>query len=92
MDVGETVEEAAIRETVEEARLEVGELELVGVFTRTGPGVVVIVYEARALGEAEAGHETSEVRWFAPAEIPWDELAFDSTVWAMRAWAAKRGL
>lgn len=92
MDVGETAEEAALRETLEEARLEVGSLELVGVFTRTGPGVVVIVYEGVALGEGEAGDETSEVRWFAPLEIPWSELAFDSTEWALRAWAAKRGL
>jgi len=92
MDVGETAEEAAIRETMEEAGLEVGALELVGVFTRPGPGVVVIVYEALARSEAEALHETSEVRWFAPDEIPWDDLAFDSTEWAMRTWAAKRGL
>lgn len=92
MDVGETAEEAAMRETLEEARLEVANLELVGVFTRTGPGVVVIVYEGVALGEGAAGHETSEVRWFAPHEIPWGELAFDSTEWALRAWATRRGL
>ena len=92
MDLGESAEEAALRETLEEAQLEVASLELVGVFTRTGPGVVVIVYEGIALGEAAAGDETSEVRWFAPHEIPWDELAFDSTEWALRAWAAKRGL
>jgi ADP-ribose pyrophosphatase YjhB (NUDIX family) len=90
MDVGETAEEAAARETREEALLEVDGLELVGVFTRLEPGVVVIVYEGRALGPGDAGHETSEVRWFAPDEIPWDELAFDSTTWALRTWLAKR--
>jgi ADP-ribose pyrophosphatase YjhB (NUDIX family) len=90
MDVGETAEEAAARETLEEACLEVVELSLVGVFTRSGPGVVVIVYEATALGEAAAGDETSEVRWFAPNEIPWAELAFDSTEAALRTWVARR--
>jgi len=84
MDVGETVEEAAMRETLEEAHLEVNNLELVGVYTRSGPGVVVIVYRAEALGDGEAGHETSEIRWFPPAEIPWRELAFDSTECALR--------
>lgn len=91
MDVDETAEEAAIRETLEEALLPVTGLSLLGVYTRTGPGVVVIVYEATAAGEAAAGHETSEVAWFHPHEIPWDDLAFDSTEWALRAWVARRG-
>jgi ADP-ribose pyrophosphatase YjhB (NUDIX family) len=90
MDVGETAEEAAARETLEEAHLEVTNLTLLGVYTRVEPGVVVIVFEAEAIGEAEAGHETSEVRWFAPSEIPWEELAFDTTEWALRAWVARR--
>jgi len=89
MDMGETAEEAAARETLEEAELEVTNLQLIGVFTRTEPGVVVIVYEAEAVGEAAVGEECSEVRWFAPAEIPWAELAFDSTEWALKAWVAR---
>lgn len=89
MDMDETAEEAAIRETLEEANLEVTDLAIVGVFTRPEPGVVVIVYEARAVGTASAGDETSEVGWFAPEAIPWDELAFDSTEWALRAWVAR---
>lgn len=87
MDVGETAEEAAARETKEEANLEVANLRLVGVYTRPGPGVVLIVYAAEARSDATAGHEVSEVRWFAPHEIPWDELAFDTTHWALRDWA-----
>lgn len=92
MDIGETAEEAAIRETREEVQLDVGNLELIGVFTRVEPGVVVIVYEAEALGEAEVGDETSEIGWFGPHEIPWDEIAFDSTEAALRAWVAKQSL
>ena len=65
MDVGESAEEAAARETLEEAQLEVRNLQLLGVYTRTGPGVVVIVYEAEAVGEASAGDETLEVRSFS---------------------------
>lgn len=90
MDVGESAEEAATRETREEACLEVDGLALVGVYTRVEPGVVVIVYEGRALGEPGVGDETSEVRWFAPIEIPWEELAFDSTTAALRDWVDSR--
>lgn len=86
MDVGETAEEAAARETLEEAMLAVEELRLVGVYTRAEPGVVVIVYQARALGPGAAGDECSEVAWFAPHEIPWDDLSFDSTVAALKDW------
>ncbi|MGE0599490.1 MAG: NUDIX domain-containing protein [Dehalococcoidia bacterium] len=90
MDLGETAEEAAVRETREELQLEVRNLELLGVFTRVEPGVVVIVYEAEAIGEAAVGEETTEIAWFAPHEIPWDEIAFDSTEAALRAWVSKR--
>ena len=84
MDVGESAEAAAARETLEEAHLEVTNLRLIGVYTRIEPGVVVIVYAADPLGEAEAGHETSEIGWFLPGAIPWTELAFDSTTAALQ--------
>jgi hypothetical protein len=47
--------------------------------------------EARALGEGSAGEETLDVAWFAPDAIPWNELAFDSTEWALREWLGQRG-
>lgn len=90
MDVGESAEEAAKRETREEMHLEVTNLELLGVYTRIEQGVVVIVYEAEAVGEAEVGHETSEIAWFAAHEIPWEEIAFDTTEAALRAWVERR--
>lgn len=90
MDIGETAEEAAARETLEEAMLEVVNLRLSGVYTRAEPGVVVIVYEADAIGEASAGEEATEVAWFSPETIPWDDLAFDTTEWALRDWMKRR--
>lgn len=92
MDLDESAEEAAARETLEEANLHVDELSLLGVYTRPGPGVVVVVYEAIARSDASVGDEVSEVRWFAPHDIPWDELAFDTTQWALSDWARRRGI
>ena len=36
--------------------------------------------------------ESLEVRWFEPAAIPWNELAFPSTRAALREHLARRGL
>ncbi len=90
MDLGETPEEAAVRETREEAELEVRDLSLLGVYSRPGPWDVVIVYESTAQGDAKAGDETTEVRWFTPDEIPWADLAFDTTELALRDHLARR--
>jgi hypothetical protein len=48
--------------------------------------VVVIVYRALALGEPRALHEALEVAWFSGNEIPWHDLAFDTTEQALRDW------
>lgn len=90
MDVGESAEEAAARETREEVNIAVADLQLLGVYTRVEPGVVVIVYEARAIGEPSAGEEADEVRWFHPNDIPWDDLAFDTTHAALGDWVKRR--
>lgn len=87
VELGETAEQAARRETLEEVGVRVRLGALVGVYSRPAPGVVVIVYRGSvASGEPVAGHEAMEVAWFARDAIPWAELAFDTTVEALRAW------
>ena len=84
VDLGESVEDAALRETREELEIDV-ELEgLVGVYSRPEDRVVLVVYAARALGTPRTTEEATEVRAYAPDEIPWDELAFWSTDAALR--------
>ncbi len=87
MDRGETVEEAACRETREEVNLEVQLESLLGAYSYRDSIVVVVVYRARVVGGSlRAGPESSEVRTFAPSELPWEELAFASTREALRDW------
>ena len=89
MDRGERVEDAAIRETWEEVNLEVTIDRLLNVYSYTGYPVVVVVYLVRVVGgQLRAMDETLEAATFAPAEIPWDELAFDSTRDALREYMA----
>jgi len=84
VDLGESVPDAAIRETREEMGIEIELGPLVGVYSRGDDRIVLIVYDARTLGEPVTTEEATEVRAFAPAEIPWDELAFWSTEAALR--------
>lgn len=74
---GEVLEEAAVREVLEETGVDVRLTGVVGVYSEPGSPVVLIVYAADlAGGEPTAdGHEVSEVRRFPLDGLP-EELAF----------------
>ena len=76
VDLGESVEDAAIRETKEEIGLDIELTQLVGVYSRSTDRTVVVVYAARAEGTPNRTEEALEVQAFQPTTIPWDELAF----------------
>ena len=84
VDLGESVEDAARRETMEELEMEVELRGLVGVYSRPEDRIVLIVFAARALGEGRTTEEATEVRLVGRDEVPWDELAFWSTERALR--------
>ncbi len=80
VDRGESVQEAAIRETLEESRLEVALISLLNVYSYSRSPNVIVVYTAEIVGgQLAAGDESLEAAIFAPEAIPWQELAFDST-------------
>lgn len=88
VDLGESVEEAARRETSEELGMAIELGPLVGVYSRSEERVVLIVYRALALEPPRTSPEAIEVRAFGRNEIPWGELAFWSTERALRdLWA-----
>lgn len=88
LEVGETTEAGALRETKEEVGLDVTLCGLLGAYTRPQPGIVLIVYRGSSeSGEAIVGDsESLEVRWFSADEIPWSELAFETTEAALHDW------
>ncbi|MBI4395727.1 MAG: NUDIX hydrolase [Elusimicrobia bacterium] len=89
MEMGESVEEAAIRETREEIRCRIKIEGLHRICSYPDSGVVTIVYRARVIGpEPRAGHEAQCVQKFRPEEIPWEELAFLSVSESLRDWVA----
>lgn len=80
VDRGESVADAAIRETMEESRLEVKLNSLLGVYSYPRSPNVIVVYTAEVTGgELTAGDESLEAGRFAPDQIPWEELGFPST-------------
>ncbi len=80
VDRGESVRDAAIRETQEEANVEVRLRGLLDVYSYPRSPNVIVVYAAEVIGgELKACDESVEARAFTPADIPWEELGFDST-------------
>ena len=91
LEVDETVNQAAIRETLEETGLLIEPGAIIGLYTRLEAAVVTIAFEARVVGGAPMQTpEALDVRSFAPEAIPWDEIAFKTTVYALRDWCALR--
>lgn len=92
VDFGETVTDAAIRETWEETGLEVELGGLLNVYSFPGSPIIV-VYRARVRGGTlTTCAENDRLEWVKAAEIPWDTLAFPSTREALREWVAGRGV
>lgn len=79
MELDETTEQAAIRETLEEAEAVVKTDELYAVFNLPHINQVYMMYRSVLLKpEFSSGIESLDVRLFSEHEIPWDELAFET--------------
>jgi ADP-ribose pyrophosphatase YjhB (NUDIX family) len=77
MELGETLEGGALRETVEEAGANIELQELFTVLSVVRVGQVHLFYRARMLDTTlEPGTETLEARLVHEHEVPWDEIAF----------------
>jgi ADP-ribose pyrophosphatase YjhB (NUDIX family) len=91
MEIGETVQAAAARETREEALAEVQLGSMLAVVNVLRSAQVHIFFRAR-LPEPRfgAGAESLEVRLYDEAQIPWDDMAFTSSVFALKRYLADR--
>ena len=77
LEIGETAEAGALRETVEEANAEVEIERLFSVYSLPRVGQVYLIYLAKLTNlNFHAGHESLEVKLFSWTEIPWQEIAF----------------
>ncbi|MFO0773669.1 MAG: NUDIX hydrolase [Nitrospiraceae bacterium] len=77
MELGESTEQAACRETYEEALARVTECRLYSVISMPRIGQVYVVFRANLVSpDFGPGSESTEVALFDRADIPWNDLAF----------------
>jgi ADP-ribose pyrophosphatase YjhB (NUDIX family) len=94
LEEGEEPLDALRRELLEETGLEIEPVAFVGGFTdRYGDGedapfTLNLYWTARVVGgEERPDDDVSELRWFAPDELPPpDEIAFDNVARVLAAW------
>jgi ADP-ribose pyrophosphatase YjhB (NUDIX family) len=91
MENGETVAQAALRETLEEANARVELTDMFSVLSVPHVNQVHIFYRARLLDlQFAPGVESLEVHLFPEAEIPWQSLAFRTISTTLRHYYADR--
>ena len=91
MENGETLQQAAAREACEEAlaEVEIGSLLAIASVARANQVHVFFRARLRSTGFGP-GPESLEVELFAPAGIPWAEIAFPSTVFSLERYLEDR--
>jgi len=89
LEIDETVRDAAIRETLEETGLEVEPEAILGLYSRVPAAIVVVAFVARITGGLPiTTRESLETRPFGAHEIPWEQVAFETSLRALRDWVA----
>jgi len=93
MELGETVEQGAIRETWEEARARVEILAPYSMFNLPHVNQLYIIFRASLVDlEFEPGPESEDVCLFTEQDIPWNDLAFGTVRQTLTFFFADRAL
>ena len=91
MENGETLQQAAARESYEEALADVEIGSLLSVVHVTHAHQVHVFFRARLPEPAfGAGPESLEVKLVHPDELPWEDIAFPSTTFTLQRWLDDR--
>ncbi|KAB2818229.1 NUDIX hydrolase [Phaeocystidibacter marisrubri] len=86
MENDETTEVGALREVLEETGLEVEIQHLHSVYSVVPANQVYLIYKAITdRTDYKLTPESTEINFFSPDEIPWDEIAFTANMHALKA-------
>jgi ADP-ribose pyrophosphatase YjhB (NUDIX family) len=84
LENNETPEEGAKREALEEANARLNLGSLLAIYTMKHLSQVQLIYSATLRDlNISAGKESLDVQFFKWKDIPWDELAFPTVLWAL---------
>ena len=85
MEKGESVEEGAIRETIEEAKAKVEISRLFSIYSIPRVDQVYIVFLAKLKSlDFSPGEESLEAKLFSIEKIPWEDLAFPAISFSLK--------
>ncbi len=91
MELNESLEDGAARECLEEALAQVDIGSPLALVNVPEAGQVHVFFRARMSSDAHgAGEESLEAKLVEPAAIPWDDIAFPSTRYALTQYLADR--
>ena len=84
MEIGESLEQGAKREAKEEANLQVQIMHLHTTYSLPNIGQVYMLYLSEIVNDDFAPmDETLEVKLFSIQDVPWENIAFSSVIFAL---------
>lgn len=88
LEHGETLEEGAAREALEEASASIRLDGVLALYSISRIGQIQVIFRGGFDGPPRyaPGVESLDVRLFTWDDIPWNDLAFPSVHWALQAW------
>lgn len=87
LENGEAVEDGAIREVMEETGIEVKIEKLHSIYSVLPAEQVYAIFKADAVNDKYTlTPESTEIQFFDPLEIPWEEIAFSANVHALQTY------
>lgn len=92
VDRGETLEETARREFLEETGLTSKVKALVGTYSYPGEANIVIVFSSEVTGgQIRSNDESMDIKEFDIDNIPWEQLAYETTKRALETYMKENG-
>ncbi len=90
LEMDETSEQGAIRETTEETGAEISDLSVHTIFQSDSNHLYILFLANLKNNNFNTTPESTEIKFFNADEIPWNELAFTSNKYALESYFSKK--